>query len=165
MYYGVECNDYIYPVETARTERAETYIREGDTADATIPRLSTIFYGDLPCAFWPTLRLSLRTMPSGPAATAPLVAEGIPTLVLGATADPATPVSNGEQVYSHLADGYLITTKGGPHVIFGWGKPVPTISSPLFWLKTKCLRKAKSSCEGVVADAYVPPPSNRCQRL
>jgi hypothetical protein len=86
------------------------------------------------------------------------VAEGIPTLVLGATADPATPVSNGEQVYSRLADGYLITMEGGPHVIFGWGNPCPDDIVTAFLVEDQMPGERETVCEGVVAEPYVPLP-------
>jgi pimeloyl-ACP methyl ester carboxylesterase len=116
-FYGVECQDYSYFAGTPE-ERAEAYIRSGDEIEQAAVRLSSVYYGDLPCVFWPDVPDQLERPEA-------LVAEGIPTFVLGATADPATPVSNGEQVYGHLADGYLITTQGGPHVIFGRGNPCP----------------------------------------
>jgi TAP-like protein len=50
---------------------------------------------------------------------------GIPTLVLGATADPATPVKNAHNIYRNLSDGYLILKEGGSHVIFGYGDHCP----------------------------------------
>jgi pimeloyl-ACP methyl ester carboxylesterase len=147
IYYGVTCNDYAYFTGTAAA-RAEQYIRAGDAADASIPHLSSIFYGDLPCTFWPTRPEATRP--------APLVATGIPTFVLGATADPATPVGNGEQVYGRLADGYLITTEGGAHVTFGWGNACPDDIVTTFLVEDMVPRQRETRCAGVVADAYVP---------
>ncbi|MBI1876996.1 MAG: alpha/beta fold hydrolase [Chloroflexi bacterium] len=148
IYYAVECVDYEYN-NGASTESAEGYIYAGDAVDATIPRLSSIFYGDLPCVFWPT---EADPRPE------PLVAEGIPTLVLGATADPATPVSNGEQVYRRLADGYLITMTGGPHVIFGRGDACPDDLVTAFLVEGQTPEQRETTCEGLVADAYIPLP-------
>lgn len=148
LYYAVECDDYDLPGDNP-TERAETYIRAGDPVDQEVPRLSTLFYGDLPCAFWPT--------EADPRPT-PLVAKDIPTLVLGATADPATPVENGQRVFSRLADGYLITTEGGPHIIFGRGNACPDDIVTAFLVENKMPEKRETTCEGAVADAYVPLP-------
>lgn len=78
-----------------------------------MPRLSSVFYGDLPCVFWP----------AGNSARPPAL--GIPTLVLGATADPATPVKNARNTYRNLSNGYLILKEGGSHVIFGYGDHCP----------------------------------------
>jgi pimeloyl-ACP methyl ester carboxylesterase len=149
VYYAVECNDYDYFAGTS-DERAEAYIRAGDEVEANTPRLASIFYGDLPCAFWPGVPQTER--PS------PLVAEGIPTLVLGATADPATPVGNGESVYSHLAEGYLMTTEGGAHVIFGRDNECPDAIVTAFLVDGTLPEQREIICEGVVSDPYVPLP-------
>jgi pimeloyl-ACP methyl ester carboxylesterase len=149
IYYAVECGDYPYYGGTPA--RAEAYIRDGDAIDTSVPYLSSIFYGDLPCVFWPDGEVGLER-------PEPLVAEGVPTLVLGATADPATPVANGEQVYTHLADGYLITTQGGAHVIFGRGDPCPDEIVTAFLVEDKLPEQPETVCEGVIFDPYVPLP-------
>ncbi len=113
VYYAVECQDYQFFSGTPE-QRAEAYLRSGDSLESSLPSFASVFYGDLPCVFWPRGA-------SEPKTPAPLIADGIPTLVLGATADPATPISNGQSVFGRLADGYMITETGGPHVIFGWG--------------------------------------------
>jgi pimeloyl-ACP methyl ester carboxylesterase len=108
MYFGVECQDYFYPGATPEA-KASNYLAAGDSVEAALPRLSAFFYGDLVCAYWPHPA-------DDPARPAPLAAQGITTFVLGATADPATPVGNGLAVYRRLSDGYLFTQQGGPHV-------------------------------------------------
>ncbi len=148
MYYGVECQDYRYFAGTP-DERAEQYLRAGDTVDPALPRLGAIFYGDLPCTFWPDAT-------QDPERPAPLRAEGVTTLVLGATADPATPVGNGVSVYRRLADGYLVTQQGGPHVIFGRGRACPDELVTAFLVDGTRPAKRESTCPGVVADGYVP---------
>jgi pimeloyl-ACP methyl ester carboxylesterase len=148
IFYAVECQDYGYPGGTP-DEKAENYLRAGDPIEAAIPRLASLFYGDLPCAYWPNATTNM-TRPG------PLTAPGIPTLVLGATADPATPVNNGISVYQHLQDGYLITQQGGPHVIFGRGVACVDDLVTDFLVKGKTPRQRETICEGVVADDYVP---------
>ncbi|MDO9130068.1 MAG: alpha/beta fold hydrolase [Anaerolineales bacterium] len=147
VYYAVECNDYNYFSGTP-DERAQAYLRYGDTLDASLPNFSGIFYGDLPCVFWP----HGKTPDVRPA---PLAAAGIPTLVLGATADPATPVDNGRHVFANLTEGYLVTTQGGAHVIYGRGDACPDDLVTDF-LVSEALPDRETACEGVVADAYVP---------
>ena len=148
MFYAVECQDYAYGTGTP-DRRAKQYIRAGDAVDASVPRLNYLFYGDLPCVYWPNATTDL-TRP------APLVAQGVPTLVLGATADPATPVGNGISVYHRLADGYLIIQQGGPHVIFGRGNPCPDDIVTAFLVKGQVPSAREMTCPGVVADDYVP---------
>ncbi len=148
MFYAVECQDYGYPGATPDA-RAANYLQAGDPVEAAVPRLASLFYGDLPCVFWPHATTNL-TRPQ------PLAADGIPTLVLGATADPATPVGNGVSVFDNLDEGYLITQQGGPHVIFGRGNACPDDIVTDFLVSGKNPEQRELECEGVVADEYVP---------
>jgi pimeloyl-ACP methyl ester carboxylesterase len=155
VYYSVECQDYAYFSGTP-AERAKAYLRAGDPVDASLAHFSSIFYGDFPCVFWPTASQVL---------TRPIYlrAEGIPTLVLGATADPATPLANGTSVYQHLANGYMVTEEGGPHVIFNWGSSsiCPDALVTAFLVEGKLPDQRETTCDGVVTRAYVPlAPSN-----
>jgi pimeloyl-ACP methyl ester carboxylesterase len=148
LFYAVECLDYGDYTGTP-DERANTFLDEGKAVEQALPRFASNFYGDLPCVFWPGTE--------GPVARPePLVAEGIPTLVLGATTDPATPVSNGERVYTHLDDGYLITTQGGAHVTFGWGNECPDGIVTSFLVDDILPEARSTTCDGVVVEPYVP---------
>ncbi len=154
IYYGVECQDYAYPGSTP-AQRAENYLRAGDPVEAALPRLGSLFYGDLPCAFWPNPQY-----PGAPTTVltrpAPLVASGLPTLVLGATADPATPVGNGISVYEALDDGYLVTQQGGPHVIYGRGEACIDDLVTNFLLFDETPSDRETDCPGSVMAGYVP---------
>lgn len=147
VYYAVECQDYHYPGETPAA-RAEAYLRAGDTMDTGLPRFASLFYGDLPCAYWPNTH-------ADDSRPAPLAADGIPTLVLNATADPATPYPNGVAVFERLDDGYLVTETGGPHIIFGWGVACVDDLVTAFLVDDE-MPTRKTTCEGVVADEFVP---------
>ena len=133
---------------TTPDEKAELYLDAADPVEASIPRLASIIYGDLPCAYWPSATSDL-TRPEY------LTLEGVPTLVLGATADPATPVGNGINVYQHLADGYLITQTGGPHVIFGRGNDCPDALVTDFLVNDVVPADRETVCDGFVMDDYV----------
>ncbi|MCA0452701.1 MAG: alpha/beta hydrolase [Chloroflexi bacterium] len=146
LYYAVECNDYAISGDTPEA-RAEYYVRAGDTIDNELPDLASIFYGDLPCAFWPGNPPTERP----PA----LTLKNVPTLVLGATADPATPVQNGERVFQNLGDGYLITMGGGPHVIYGRGNACPDDLVTDFLVDEKMPSDRETTCEGYVSEPYV----------
>ncbi len=145
VYYAVECNDYNFFGEVPAAQRAEAYLRAGDKVEETVPRLSSVFYGDLPCVFW-----SAGIAPRPPA----LKAIGIPTLVLGATADPATPVKNARDIYRNLSDGYLILKEGGSHVIFGYGDHCPDDLVTAFLVDGQRPPDRATTCPGDVIYPY-----------
>ena len=147
IFYGVECQDYGYFSGTPE-ERARAYLRAGDEVESGIPYFPSIFYGDMPCMFWPNARED-NTRP------APLTANGIPTLVLGATADPATPVSNGQDVFSRLSNGHLITQNGGPHVIYGRGVSCIDDLVTDFLVNDQPPLERETTCEGEVISEFV----------
>jgi len=148
VFFGVECQDYGYPGNSP-DEKAELYLDAADPVEASIPRLASIIYGDLPCAYWQSATSDL-TRPDY------LTLVGVPTLVLGAMADPATPVGNGVNVFQHLADGYLITQQGGPHVIFGRGNACPDALVTDFLVNDVVPVQRETVCDGFVMDDYVP---------
>jgi hypothetical protein len=148
MYYGVECQDYSFFSGTP-DERATAFLHAGDVIDTTVPHFSSIFYGDMPCVFWPNARQD-NSRP------APLTADGIPTLVLGAIADPATPVSNGQDVFRRLSDGYLVTQNGGPHVIYGRGVSCIDDLVTNFLVNDQMPADRETTCEGAVTNEFVP---------
>ncbi|NJM40866.1 MAG: alpha/beta fold hydrolase [Anaerolineae bacterium] len=153
-YYAVECNDYNYFRGTPE-QRAERYIRLGDQVEAEVPRLQAVFYGDLPCPFWP--------VPPDTTAFDETPAKQIPTLVLGAEADPATPFKQGVRVWRRLDNAYLIAQQGGPHVIFGRGVACVDDLVTAFLVDGAVPNQRRTNCEGVVADDYVPLPPERAQ--
>ena len=146
VYYTVTCNDYSY-YSGSPDEHANAMLRDGNALEEAQPYLSSIFYGDIPCTFWPVQGEARRPTP--------LKAEGIPTLVLGATADPITPVQYGTNVFSHLDEGYQITTEGGAHVIFGRGDPCPDDMVTAFLLDGTTPDERQTICEGVIFAPYV----------
>lgn len=148
VYYGVECQDYGY-AGNSPDEKAKNYLNAADPYEASIPRLASLVYGDLPCAYWPGASSDL----SRPAY---LTLEDVPTLVLGSTADPATPVGNGINVYQNLANGYLITQDYGPHVIYGRGNACPDALVTDFLVNNIVPAERETVCDGYTMDAYVP---------
>jgi TAP-like protein len=149
MYYGVDCQDYTY-YSGAPGERVSEFVDEASAVAAQLPRLgSSIFLSDLACAFWPGA-------PEEMSRPAPLRAEGVTTLVLGSTGDPITPIGQGESVFERLADGYLVTQQGGPHVIFGRGIPCQDGLVTRFLVDGKRPAERRTTCPGELVTAYVP---------
>ncbi len=147
LYYVISCADHKIMDGDAQAQ-VTAYIKAGMSIEATVPRLTSWFYGRLPCAYWPSAASGKPPQP--------LVAKGIPTFVMGATTDPATPVQNGERVFSHLDDGYLITAEGGAHVIFNRYNRCPDDIIKGFLVDGKKPAERKINCEGVIASPYVP---------
>jgi pimeloyl-ACP methyl ester carboxylesterase len=140
--YAVECQDYEFPGDDPAA-KVEATFRAADSLDHT--RLGSIAVLDLPCAFWPGL---------DPSRPLPLYDADVPTLVLVAEADPATPASGGQALAERLG-APLITQEGGPHVIFGRGNPCPDDPVNAFLLDGT-LPDAGLVCEGLLISDYVP---------
>lgn len=145
-YYAVNCSDYEYYAGTSEA-RAEQYLRAGDEVDQQVPHLNSVFYGDLPCAYWPRSE-DVARYDAG-------FATLIPTLVLNATADPATPFQQGVDVANRLSNAYAINTQGGAHVTFARGNACPDDIVDDFLINDEMPARTVTQCEGRVADAYV----------
>jgi pimeloyl-ACP methyl ester carboxylesterase len=117
MFYSVHCTDNSYFSGTI-DERIAKIITAGQASNGTVPRLDGSVYTGLDCVYWPS-------SPTNVVEAQPLVAEGVPTFVLNATLDPATPFEEGKAVFERLADGYHLYVEGGRHSIFGWGFDCP----------------------------------------
>ena len=117
MFYSVHCTDTSYFSGTAE-ERINQTIQAGQASNGTVPRLDGSVYTGLTCAYWPSA-------PADVVQTEPLVAEGVPTFVLNATLDPATPFWEGKAVFENLSNGYHLYVDGGHHSIFGYGYDCP----------------------------------------
>jgi pimeloyl-ACP methyl ester carboxylesterase len=151
LYYAVECLDYAIPGDTPE-KRATNYLEEGRRLDVASERLGSLFYGDLPCAYWPAQPESADRPPL-------LVDVPFPMFVLGATLDPATPWANGERIAASAgANAWVIVKPGGPHVIFGRGEACPDDLVTAFLVKGTLPREQRTVCRGNVATDYVRLP-------
>jgi pimeloyl-ACP methyl ester carboxylesterase len=151
MYYGVECMDYDYGTGTGE-QRAQTYLAAGVTAGVASVRLGSVFYGDLPCAYWPV-------HPATPARPSYITTTSFPVFVLASTTDPATPFAGALRILSHLANGYFLVQPGGPHVIFGRGNACPDDTITAF-LNDGVLPASRTvTCDFTGTDPYVPIPA------
>lgn len=148
LYYSVECLDYDYPGADPET-RAQAFLDAGRAAGIDSTRLASVFYGDMPCAYWPV-------RPPSPERPAGLADTGYPVFVMGATLDPATPWANAERIYERLANAYLIVKPGGPHIIFGRGESCPDRIVTAFLVDGEPPAQRRTVCEGDVYDDYVP---------
>ncbi|HSL30289.1 MAG TPA: alpha/beta fold hydrolase [Anaerolineales bacterium] len=115
MFYIVLCGDDAYFSGTVE-ERTAQIIEEIQERNGLIPRID--IYPDLTCPYWPHA-------PANPETREPLKAPGVPTFVLNATLDPATPFPEGKAVFENLENGYHLYVNGGLHSIYGWGYSCP----------------------------------------
>jgi pimeloyl-ACP methyl ester carboxylesterase len=111
----VWCGDYAYFSGTTE-ERVAQIMQEIQKQNGLIPRLDN--YPHLSCPYWPHAPASQETRE-------PLRADGVPTFVLNATLDPATPFHEGKTVFENLENGFHIYVNGGMHGIYGWGFGCP----------------------------------------
>jgi pimeloyl-ACP methyl ester carboxylesterase len=149
MYYAVECQDYAYFADAGDADaRSAAYIAAGVAQGMDLLRLGSFYTGDLPCAYWPNAS-------TGSGRPDPIVSASYPTLVLGATADPATPVANVYRIAARLTDAYTIVTEGGDHVIFGRGNACPDDIVADYLVKGKRPESRSTVCDGAVVDDYV----------
>ncbi|MBC7876644.1 MAG: alpha/beta fold hydrolase [Anaerolineales bacterium] len=151
MFLSVLCTDDSFFSGT-QEERIEQSIEAGQASNGTVPRLDGSAYTGVSCAFWPS-------SPPEVVEREALTLEGVPTFVLNAKLDPATPFEQGEAVYNNLADGYHIYAEGGVHSIFGWGYECPDQYVTDFLINGTLPSEHEIVCEDWGADAtsvYVP---------
>ncbi len=150
MFTNVHCTDNTY-FEGTPEERIAKTIEAGQASNGTVPRLDGSVYTGLTCALWPS-------SPQAPVAVAPLVAPGVPTLVLNATLDPATPFDEGKAVYERLDNGYHIYVEGGLHGIYGWGEACPDDIVTDFLVDGKLPAERETVCnwDPAVIYSFVP---------
>ena len=118
MFYIVWCGDGAYYRGTSE-ERTASILEEGEKQSGIATRLDVGFVPfALFCAFLPD-------SPTEPEQLTPLKAEGVPTIVLNATLDPATPFQGGKAVFEHHDNGYHIYVNGGVHVVYLSGYSCP----------------------------------------
>jgi hypothetical protein len=83
----------------------------------------------------------------------------VPTFVLNATLDPATPFHEGQAVFENLSDGYHLYVDGGRHSIFGWGYDCPDTYITDFMVDGALPDRREIVCEDwgdAVISAYQP---------
>jgi pimeloyl-ACP methyl ester carboxylesterase len=118
LYYIVWCGDDPYYSGTPE-ERSARLMQAGQKLNGLVPRLDLdVLSLGLTCPFWPSA-------PAGPVTREPLKATGVPTFVLNATLDPATPFHEGKTVFGHLDLGFHLYVNGGGHGIYRRGFPCP----------------------------------------
>ncbi|MCS7060273.1 MAG: alpha/beta fold hydrolase [Anaerolineae bacterium] len=148
-YYAVTCADHAKEGSGDTSARLEMWMQAGRDLLARAPRLGAVFYGDLPCVFWPTIDQRQPRLN-------PLIPAGIPMLVLAASADPLTPLAIGERLHRRLENSYLIATQGGAHVMFGRGNRCVDNAVTRFLVEAIPPSQRETVCQDKWIDGYVP---------
>ncbi len=150
LYYAVECQDYVYSAGVGDADaRLASFLADARVLGVDRLRLGAVYYGDLPCLYWPN-------QPATDLRPAPIIDAPYPTIILGATGDPITPIANLNRLANRLTDVRSIITTGGPHITFGWGNACPDELIADYLVKGTPIDAAITVCDGVIADAYVP---------
>ena len=147
-YHAILCADYrVSP--TADTTDIAAVVEQGKASGALSTRTRSVYFAQLPCLYWPDQPTSAVRPP-------PLTDQPEPIFVLGATLDPITPIEMGRSIASRARDGYLIQSKGGPHVTFGRGNPC--VDKPIvdFLVDGRVPALRTTYCTDVVASPYIP---------
>ena len=153
MYYAVECQDYAYyPGAGDPIARLHAWVADAKLAGVESLRLSSTYFGDTPCLWWPNTPTVDPRIPA-------LVDEPFPTFVLTATLDPATPFADAMRIYGRLTDAYMFVQTGGPHVIFGRGLACPDDAISAYLASGTLPTTRITVCDGAVADPYVADPA------
>jgi pimeloyl-ACP methyl ester carboxylesterase len=150
LYYAVDCADYAFGTGSAE-ERAAAYLADGEAAGVDDIRLGSVYYGNLPCAYWPV---------HGPEERPPYLTDTpFPVFVLAATADPATPYAGAERIVDQLEDPYFLVQPDGPHIIALRGYACPDDILTAFLLEGE-LPARDTTCDNPAIDPYVPIPAS-----
>ncbi len=150
-YFIVNCTDDTYFNGTPEEKLAQIF-KDGQASNGTVPRLDGNIYSGLPCAFWPS-------QPQTEQPAAPLAAKGVPTFVLDATLDPATPFDGGKAVYQRLDQGYFLYVNGGQHSIYGRQEHCPddTVTDFLVYDKLPAQKETECKWDSPVMWNYLKP--------
>jgi len=153
LYLAVECQDFDFvPAGTSGRAQLDVWLDAARQAGIDGLRLGDVFYGDLPCLFWP----GDDAPPARPSIGA---APPFPVLLLTADTDPNTPTSNALRLLDGIpGTAALVRQTGGPHVLYGRGEPcVDDLVNEV--VRSGSLPAARiTECPGSVSDPYMPVP-------
>ena len=153
LFWAVECQDFPF-LPPGRSPRDELDVWLDGAAGMGVAdlRLDDVYYGDLPCLFWPR---SDATEPAPPPPADP----PYPVLLLSADTDPNTPLANAVRVHERDPDSALVVVRGGPHVTLGWGYACVDEAVTGLLASDRLPDRPDTSCTGD-AGAYEPLPPN-----
>ena len=147
-YHAILCADYrVSP--TDNQSDVDAVLAYGRDTGALRTRTDDVYLAQLPCLYWPV-------QPQTADRPAPLTSFGPPTIVLGAALDPITPIQFGRAIAARAANGYLVESSGGPHVIYGRENPCVDQVVERFLLEGGLPATRSVQCSDIVAESYIP---------
>ncbi len=113
VFWTFICNDYGAPEGADAWSRFDGFVQQALPLQAEGLRLHGPLFSESVCAYWPGVK--------GPQARPPLfTGTGIPTLVIGATADGNVPFVQAQRIAARLDKGSLIRVTGSQHVSYSY---------------------------------------------
>jgi pimeloyl-ACP methyl ester carboxylesterase len=151
LYLAVECQDYDFvPPGGSGRSQLDAWLDAAEQAGVDDLRLGDVFYGDLPCLFWPqdgvpAVRPTIGTDPP------------YPVLLLTADTDPNTPTANADRLLGAIGgDVALVRQTGGPHVIYGRGEACVDDLVTRVITSGRLPSDRVTVCPGEVSEPYEP---------
>ncbi|MSP16941.1 MAG: alpha/beta hydrolase [Myxococcales bacterium] len=163
VYYTITCNDFGHPPGESVAERQQPWLDGGHALrDEPTLRLFSHYYGDLPCATWPSGSLAAPLPePFEPPA---------PTLFINADADAATPSLQGERMFDRLAASgaavSVIHVLNGHHVMLGTGEPCVDEPAAAFLRAPSAVSHgAETTCDATLIESFGARRAPRVLRM
>ena len=143
-YFATWCADGRHS-PTSAADDFDAYVRVAPRAGVYDPGSLSVAYSTAPCLYWP----------SQPEQWAPPAeSTTVPTLILAATSDPITPVSEARAILGRHPEARLVETRGGAHGSLG--DDCPTERMTRFLVDGSLPSARTSTCVGSIIDVYIP---------
>jgi pimeloyl-ACP methyl ester carboxylesterase len=143
-YYATWCADARHS-PTAKADDYDAFVDVASREGIRDPGSLGVAYATIPCLFWPFQ--PERFVPPAEAST-------VPTLILTATSDPITPVSEARSILGRHPEARLVETRGGAHGSLGERCPMERMTR--FLVDGELPTSRTTVCLGVIVDTYLP---------
>ena len=143
-YFATWCADGRHS-PTSEADDFDAFVRVAPRSGVYDPGSLAVAYSTAPCLYWPSQPEQW---------VAPAEARSVPTLILAATSDPITPVSEARSILGRHPEARLVETRGGAHGSLG--DECPTERMTQFLVEGTLPSARTSTCVGAIIDLYIP---------
>jgi pimeloyl-ACP methyl ester carboxylesterase len=143
-YFATWCADARHS-PTATADDYDAYLDVAERAGLHDAASLSVAYATAPCVFWPAQPARWEQ---------PAEASSVPTLILAATSDPITPVSEARGILARHPEARLVETRGGAHGSLGDVCPMERMTR--FLVEGTLPESRTTTCQGSIIDVYVP---------